>query len=100
MTFERLDRRMRVFETARDRSQLPGILMVARIDRRVKFPAKKSTILPIAVFMILKSCTLNLRIHVIRDGQGDGTSIPRDMTSPMFIPVDFPVWAEGVVSPA
>lgn len=34
MKFERLDRRMRVFETAHDHSVLPGVHMVARIDGR------------------------------------------------------------------
>ena len=34
MTFDELDQRMRVFETAHDHSVLPGIFMVARIDGR------------------------------------------------------------------
>ena len=34
MSFEQLDRRMRVFETAHDHCVLPGVHMVARIDGR------------------------------------------------------------------
>ena len=34
MKFDELDSKMRVFETAHDRSVLPGMFMVARIDGR------------------------------------------------------------------
>ena len=34
MKFDELDLKMRVFETAHDRSVLPGMLLVARIDGR------------------------------------------------------------------
>ena len=34
MTFDELDSRMRVFETARDQCVLPGMFMVARLDGR------------------------------------------------------------------
>ena len=34
MKFDELDRKMRVFETAHDICVLPGIFMVARVDRR------------------------------------------------------------------
>jgi tRNA(His) 5'-end guanylyltransferase len=34
MTFDELDKRMRIFETAADLCVLPGIFMVARLDGR------------------------------------------------------------------
>ena len=34
MKFDELDSKMRVFETAHDRSVLPGMFLVARIDGR------------------------------------------------------------------
>lgn len=34
MKFDELDSKMRVFETAHDRSVLPGVFLVSRIDGR------------------------------------------------------------------